>query len=99
RLINNMMMWLNISEDKLEKEKEISTPIGQTLYWDYYQYVKQNKIIKWNNPTSILYGKKDEISEFDIVSSFANNFNCSLQIAENAQHYFHTDEELDIYIK
>jgi alpha-beta hydrolase superfamily lysophospholipase len=39
RIINNMMAWFNISEDRLELEKKIETPIGQPLYWDYYCYV------------------------------------------------------------
>lgn len=31
RIINNMMAWFDISEGRLEAEKEIKTPIGQTL--------------------------------------------------------------------
>ena len=36
KIIKNMMMWFNVSEEKLKKEKIIPTPIGQNLYWDYY---------------------------------------------------------------
>lgn len=97
RIISNMMKWLNITEERLEKEQEISTFIGQTLYWDYYQYVKQNPIMKWSNTTSILYGKKDNLCEYDIVQSFVATYNCKLEIVENAEHYFHTEEDLDIY--
>ncbi len=97
RIINNMMMWFNVTEERLEKDREIATPIGQVLYWDYYHYVKQNPITKWNTPTSILYGKNDELCEYDVVSSFAKSFNCSLETAEDAEHYFHTEEQLKIY--
>ena len=97
RIINNMMMWFHITEERLEKEREISTSIGQVLYWDYYQYVKLHPITKWNKRTSILYGKNDELCEYDVVSSFAKSFNCSLEIAENAEHYFHTEEQLELY--
>ena len=31
RIINNMMVWFDISEDRLKAEKVIETPIGQTL--------------------------------------------------------------------
>lgn len=97
RIISNMMKWLNITDERLEKEQEISTSIGHTLYWDYYQYVKQNPIIKWANPTSILFGKKDDLYEYNVLHSFATAFNCNFEVAENAEHYFHTDEDLKIY--
>lgn len=99
KIINNMMTWFNISEQKLEKEKEISTPIGQTLYWDYYQYVVQNPINNLTSPTSILYGENDEISEYGVMSSFSKKFNCNLEIAKNSEHYFHTNEQIEIYKK
>lgn len=95
RIINNMMTWFNISESKLKEEKEISTPIGQTLYWDYYCYVKSHPIIDWNKPTSILYGLKDNVCEFNIVSDFAKKFNCDLRIMEDGEHYFHNEKQLN----
>lgn len=97
RIIDNMMTWFNVSEERLEAEKEISTPIGQTLYWDYYCYVKENPIVLWESPTAILYGKEDNLCEFDFVSSFANQFNCSLEILGNCEHYFHTPKQLSYY--
>lgn len=97
RIINNMMTWFNVSEERLRKEQEIPTPIGEILYWDYYCYVKENPIILWNNPTEILYGSKDSICEFDFVSSFAKKFNCSLEVIENAEHYFYTPEHLNFF--
>lgn len=96
-MINHMMTCFHITEERLEKEQEIETPIGHTLYWDYYQYVKQNPITKWDTPTSILYGKKDELCEYDTVFAFAKTYHCDFEIADNAKHYFHTDEDLSIY--
>jgi alpha-beta hydrolase superfamily lysophospholipase len=98
RIINNMMTWFNISESRLEKEKVIPTPIGQTLYWDYYCYVKKHPIVDWDIPTSILYGSKDDICEFDIVSEFADRFHCDMQVMEGGEHYFHTPAQL-LYFK
>lgn len=97
RMIQNMMKWFNITEEQLCIEKEIITPIGQVLYWDYYQYVKQTAINKWNSPTSILYGKKDEVCEYDTVYSFARNFKCNLELSDVSEHYFHTNADLKIY--
>jgi len=93
RLIDNMMTWFNVSEERLKTEKEICTP-AETLYWDYYCYVKDNPIIKWNSPTAVLYGEKDAICEYESVSSFANQFNCELKVMETGEHYFHTPEQL-----
>jgi len=94
RIINNMMTWFSISENQLETEKEVSTPIGQTLYWDYYCYVKEHPIVTWNNQTSILYGSEDNLCEFDVVYEFAKRFDCDLQVMERGEHYFHTEEQL-----
>ena len=97
RVINNMMTWFNVSEDKLKTEKEIETPIGQTLYWDYYCYVKAHPIDTWSIQTAILYGSEDNISEFDVVSEFVKRYNCKLQVLERGEHYFHTEEQLDYF--
>ncbi len=96
-IIQNMMHWAQVSEEKLEQEQEIVTAFGPTLYWDYYQTVKANPITRWNHPTSILYGAKDELCAKEDVTSFAERFHCDLQIAGNAEHYFHTEEDLDVY--
>lgn len=97
RIINNMMTWFNVSENRLKEEKEISTPIGQKLYWDYYCYVKEHPIVKWNKETSILYGLEDDICELDVVSNFAKVFYCNLQVMERGQHYFHNEEQLQYF--
>lgn len=99
RIINNMMTLFNISESKLKLEKEVPTPIGQTLYWDYYSYVKEHPIITWNCATWILYGSEDNLCEFDVISAFAKHFNCNLQIMEHGEHYFHTKEHLEFFRK
>ncbi|MBP1908021.1 alpha/beta hydrolase [Methanolobus bombayensis] len=97
QIIDNMMRWFNVSEEQLKNEQEIPTTIGQTLYWDYYCYVKENPIDHWNKATAILYGKEDDLCEFDIVSSFVKEFNCDLEVMENGEHYFHTSEQLSFY--
>lgn len=97
RIINNMMTWFNVSENRLKEEKEISTPIGQKLYWDYYCYVKGHPIVNWNKETSILYGLEDDICKFGVISNFAKAFHCDLQVMEHGQHYFHTEEQLQYF--
>ena len=58
-IIDNMMLWSNTTEEILKEKQEIKTDFGQTLYWDYYEYVKNNPITNWNKKTAILYGNKD----------------------------------------
>ena len=96
-IIDNMMIWNNTTEEELKEKKEIKTNFGQTLYWDYYLYVKENEIIDWNKETYILYGDKDNMQDEEIVKNFSNHFNCKLSILKDGEHYFHTNEQLNYY--
>lgn len=95
RIINNMMGWFNVTEARLKEEKEIETPIGQPLVWEYYSYVKEHPISAWPVPTAILYGEKDALCELDRITSFVEQFQCELTIMENGEHFFHTQAQHD----
>lgn len=99
RLIENMMSWFNICEKDLKEQMAIETPIGETLYYDYYCYVKEHPIIKWNNQTMILYGQKDNLCEYEYIQKFTKRFKCDLKIMENGEHFFHLDNQLEFYQK
>jgi len=94
RLIQNMMKWSNISEQELKEKQEITTPMGETIYWDYYCYVKDNPIAKWNVPTSILYGSEDNLTERGIVERFTEHFNCDLTVLEGSEHWFNSERQM-----
>lgn len=96
-IINNLMLWSNITEEELKKKAKIKTEFGQTLYWDYYLYVKNNKIMNWNKNTYILYGDSDDTQNFNTIKDFSDKFNCNLSILVNGEHYFHTKEQLKYY--
>ena len=96
-IIENMMLWSNTTEKELNEKQEIKTDFGQTLYWDYYLYVKENPITNWNKKTYILYGNKDNMQNESIIKDFSNEFNCDLTILKNGEHYFHTEEQLNFY--
>ena len=96
-LIENMMMWANTNIKELEEKKEIKTHFGQTLYWDYYQYVVKHPITTWNIETNILYGSQDNLQSEKIIKTFSNDFKSNLSILTNGEHYFHTNEQLDFY--
>ena len=95
RLIRNMMKWSDISEDELKKIGEYQTSFGETLSWDYYEYVQNNPVKRWDSPTFILYGENDNLTEKEVLDSFARNHNCDVTIMPNGEHYFHTQEQLD----
>ena len=96
-IIDNMMLWSNTTEEKLKEKQEIKTDFGQTLYWDYYLYVKEHPITNWNKNTCILYGDKDNMQNENIIKNFSEAFGCKLEILQDGEHYFHTEKQLDYY--
>lgn len=96
-LISNVMSAFQITEERLRTEQEIETPIGMTLYWDYYSYVKEHPITTWASPTAILYGELDEVSERATIDAFCSRFSASLEVIQACPHYMHTPEQLSRY--
>ena len=80
-----VMLWSNTTEEELMKKKEITPDFGQTLYWDYYLYVKEKPITNWNKKTYILYGNKDNMQNEETIKSFSDKFNCELTILEDGE--------------
>ena len=93
-LIGNMMLWANVTEDKLREQKEIQTSFGETLSWNYLCYVREHPII-WNIPTHILYGEKDNLISYETISRFADKIGATLTVMKNGEHWFHTKEQMD----
>ena len=93
KLISDMMQWANVTEEQLQKEKEIQTSFGETLSWKYLCFVKEYPIV-WHIPTKILYGKKDNLTSYETVSDFATKMGIPLTIMNNGEHWFHTDEQM-----
>ena len=94
KLITNMMIWSNVTEEELCRKKEISTGFGETLSWEYLCYVRKHPI-KWNIPTCILYGANDNLTSFETVSGFAEQIGASLTIMNDGEHWFHTNEQME----
>ena len=93
RLISDMMMWSNITEDALQRKKEIPTESGETLSWEYLCYVRKHPI-KWNIPTCILYGESDHLTSRETISGFADRIGAALTVMEDGEHWFHTEEQM-----
>ena len=94
KLIADIMKQSNIAEDELKSKKEVETEFGETLSWEYLSYVK-NHPIRWNIPTSILYGEKDNLTSKESITKFAEQIGATLTIMGNGENWFHTDEQLN----
>ena len=92
-LIGNMMQWANVTEDELEKNREIPTNFGETLSWDYLRYVREHPT-SWNVSTCILYGEHDNLTSIETVSAFAQHHHAKLTVMPGGEHWFHTEEQM-----
>ncbi len=99
QLITDMMMWAAVTEEQLQKEREIPTDFGQTLSWDYLTYTRQHPILMWKAPTTILYAGKDNMVRRETVDTFVKKFNAGLTVMEHGEHWFHTPEQLEVMKK
>lgn len=93
KLISDMMMWANVTEQELQDKQEIETSFGETLSWKYLCYVRNNPIV-WNTSTDILYAGNDNLTSYETISEFAEKTNSSLKIMEDGEHWFHTEEQM-----
>ena len=101
KLITDMMLWANVTEQELETKGIVHTDYGEDLSWDYLCYVRSHPV-KWNVPTHILYGSRDHLTSVETVSTFAKKHKVTLTIMEGGEHWFHTEEQvrfLDDWIK
>jgi pimeloyl-ACP methyl ester carboxylesterase len=94
-LIEQMFVWFNITEEQLRIQGEIQTPID-TMKWLYYTYVKEHSIDKWNVPTHILYGAKDNLQSYAVIKAFADKYNCFLTVSDNSEHPFMEESDKEI---
>ena len=94
RMIQNLMTWSGVTEERLERAGTIPTAFGQTLSWEYLSYVRAHPITVWDVPTRILRAEKDEQIDGDTVEAFAKRFSCQLTVMDGGEHWFHTPEEL-----
>ena len=94
RLIIDIMTWANVSEEELSIKKEIETPFGETLSWEYLSYVRKNPI-HWNIPTGILYAEKDSMTSISTITDFSKKINANITVMSGGEHWFHTKEQMD----
>lgn len=93
RLILDMMQWANVTEDELCKRGQIPTEFGETLSWDYLNFVRKNPI-KWDIPTEILYAENDNLTSRATIDTFVASHNANLTVMKDGEHWFHTNEQI-----
>lgn len=98
KLIGNMMLWANVSEDELRKKGTIEISFGETLSWEYLSHVRRHPI-DWTVPTEILYGGQDNFTDRETITAFSTLHSASLTVMENGEHWFHTSEQMNFLDK
>lgn len=93
RLILDMLAWAGVSEDALREKREIATPFGETLSWDYLCYERAHPA-QWRVPTEILYGERDSMTSRDTIQAFADRIGAGLTVMDGGEHWFHTEEQM-----
>lgn len=95
-LIQTMMTWAGVTEERLEREREIPTDFGQTLSWDYLKYVRQHPVHALSAHTNILYGDQDNLVPQPVVECFARAEGAHLTVCPGGEHWFHTPEQMKV---
>ena len=101
RLITEMMVWANVTEEQLEAEGVIAAGFDEDLSWEYLCYVREHPV-KWEVPTEILYGSRDNLTSYETVASFAQEHSAGLTVMDGGEHWVHSDEQmqfLDAWIR
>lgn len=94
-VISNIMRRAGVSEERLKQERMILTYVGQPLFWEYWSFVLNNPITKWETLSRILYAENDDMMPLYIAKNFAQKFDCDLSVMKNGEHWFHTPQQLD----
>lgn len=95
-LIQTMMTWAGVTEERLEREREIPTDFGQTLSWDYLKYVRQHPVHALSAHTNILYGDQDNLVPQPVVECFARAEGAHLTVYPGGEHWFHMPEQMKV---
>lgn len=101
RLILDMMKASDVTENELCLKKTVATPFGETLSYEYLEYVRTHPL-HFITETHILYAKGDALVSPDTVREFSKKSGATLTVMEKGEHWFHTKEEmafLDRFIK
>jgi len=86
-LVRRMMRWFDITEERLENEREIETPVD-LMTWDYFRFVMENPVREWNTPVCILFGGRDDMQDESIMNDFVRRYGGMVTVSRNSAHPF-----------
>lgn len=99
-IIEKMMESFGISKKELKKKSKIELPINYNLYWEYYNYIKNNPISNFSNKDiSILYGEKDDMTDWETIAEFSQKYNADIEISKDTEHFFHKENHIKNFRK
>lgn len=101
KLILQMMAAAGVREETLRQMGCVQTASGETLSWNYLQFVRTHPIT-WDAPTHILYGSEDAFTTPADMAAFAKAHAAALTVMDGGEHWFHTPEQmrfLDAWIR
>lgn len=81
--------------ENMVTKKEIPTPMGEALNWDYWMYSKENPTDEWMFESYILYPSEDRLTSRKTVDNFVNRNKIKLTVLEGAEHYFTETKHLE----
>ena len=90
--IEDTMERGGLTLDDLQRERYIEMPYGLALEWEYYLYACAHPAT-WDQPAAILWGRRDEQVPEWVVDRFAAANRVDVRKVD-AEHYFHTEEDL-----
>ncbi len=93
KLILDMLENAGETEEDLREKKTIVAASGETLSWEYLEYVRENTPL-WFVSTDVLCGENDNISDFETVSAFCKGARATLTVMKNGEHWFHTPRQM-----
>ena len=94
-LIQTMMDWAGVTRRELERRGEIPTEFGETLSWEYLNWVQANPVA-WRVPTAILYGERDTLLSRRMLNAFLGKTAGRLTVVKNGEHWFHTPVQMAV---
>ena len=91
-LILGRMAATGVTEEELRIQGVVPAD-GGDLSWEYLSYVRAHPL-RWDAPTAILYGSRDDIVPYGPVAAFAARHGAALTVMEGGEHWFHTEEQM-----
>ena len=94
KLIQKLMDWSGVTEERLEREKMIPTDWDEVLSWDYYTWVREHPVRRWTAPTALLFGERDHLTDLATAEEFARRFGAELEVIPDSKHWFQDERQL-----